>query len=273
MTTQTNIPDLRGKIKIAFFDIDETLIVKDEDYLPDSVHLVMQGLKANGIIPAIASGRALCSFPPKIKALVEQHGLELFVTMNGQYVRFQDKVIEKHPIPTEKIHEVTEFFKAHNIDYAFVSESDFCVSNITDFARAALDPLKTAYHIEPDYYLRHDVYQILPFYDESLDDFVSNSGVLGGLKTVRWHENSVDLFDAQGSKARGIQAVINHFGLKAENVIAFGDEMNDFEMMQMVGTGVAMGNGNPKLQAVADYVTDHIKENGLYNFLKKANLI
>ncbi len=147
------------------------------------------------------------------------------------------------------------------------------MSNITDFARAALDPLKTDYHIEPDYYLHHEVYQILPFYDETLDTFIADSGILGNLKTVRWHENSVDLFDAAGSKARGIQDVVNYFGLTLDNVMAFGDEMNDFEMIQLVGTGVAMGNANPKLKAVANFVTDHIKDDGIYHFLKKANLI
>ncbi len=44
------IPNYRNQIKIVFFDIDETLIVKNKDYLPESVLPAMRQLKANGII-------------------------------------------------------------------------------------------------------------------------------------------------------------------------------------------------------------------------------
>ncbi|MDO4430740.1 MAG: Cof-type HAD-IIB family hydrolase [Lonepinella koalarum] len=263
----------RDQIKIVFFDIDETLLVKDKDYIPSSVIPALKALKANGITPAIATGRTNNTFPPKIKQLVEEVGIELFVTMNGQRVHYQGEVIAKYPIPKAKIAQIIRFLEAHHIEYGFVSESGIFVSNITEKVSGALDPLRTHYQQDKDYYLSHDVFQILPFYDVKQDKLVENSGILEGLQVIRWNENSVDLFDAQGSKARGIQDALNHFGLVMENAMAFGDGLNDIEMLKSVGVGVAMGNAHENVKKAATHVTDHIESHGIAHFLQKTGLI
>lgn len=58
-----------------------------------------------------------------------------------------------------------------------------------------------------------------------------------------------------------------------QNVMAFGDGLNDIEMLTIAGVGVAMGNAHQDLKAIADHVTLHIEEDGIYSFLKKAKLI
>ena len=93
-----NTPNYRDQIKIVFFDIDETLIVKEKDYLSDSVYPAIQKLKANGILPAIATGRTPHSFPPKIRSLIAETGIDIIVAMNGQYVTYRGEVVAKHPI-------------------------------------------------------------------------------------------------------------------------------------------------------------------------------
>lgn len=267
------IPNLRDKIKIVFFDIDETLIMKFEDILPDSVLPVIRKLKQNGIIPAIATGRSRCSLPTKIKALIAEEPIELFVTMNGQFSVFQNKVIEKHPIPTEKVQHLVDFFDAQQIDYAFVSDNNVAVSKITAKQKSALDPILTDYIVDKDYFKHNEVFQLLPFYDQSQDELVKNANILDGLRVVRWDKDSVDLFDAEGSKARGIASAIKQLGFEMENVMAFGDGLNDLEMLSTVGVGVAMGNARDELKKVADFVTDRIEDHGIYNFLVKAGLI
>ncbi|EIJ68995.1 Cof-type HAD-IIB family hydrolase [Pasteurella bettyae] len=267
------IANLRDQIKIVFFDIDETLIMKFEDILPDTVLPAIRKLKQNGIIPAIATGRSRCSLPTKIKQLIAEEPIELFVTMNGQLAVFKDQTIEKHPIPTAKVQKLVDFFDAHNISYAFVSDDDVAVSEINPKQQSALDPILTDYIVDKDYFKHHEVFQLLPFYDESQDELVTNAGILDGLRVVRWDKDSVDLFDAEGSKARGIAAAIKKLGFQMENVMAFGDGLNDLEMLSTVGVGVAMGNAHEDLKKVANYVTDRIENDGIYNFLIKSNLI
>ena len=55
--------------------------------------------------------------------------------------------------------------------------------------------------------------------------------------------------------------------------MAFGDGGNDKEMLSHVAVSVAMGNANEDLKALADYVTDDVDHDGVYNALKHFNLI
>ncbi|MFC0308619.1 Cof-type HAD-IIB family hydrolase [Gallibacterium trehalosifermentans] len=255
---------LKNPIKIIFFDIDETLYVKDKAILPDTIPTVIRSLKKKGIIPAIATGRARCAFPEKIDQLIKEEGIELFVTINGQYNSYQNQVIAKHPIAKQDIERIIQFLQQHQIEYAFVGNEDIAVSNITPQLKQALDPITTRYFIDTDYYLTHDIFQLLLFYPAEQDQFIAESGILGEqFKTVRWHEYSVDCLVATGSKASGIDAVVEHFGLTIDNVMAFGDGLNDIEMISHVGTGVAMGNAHPSLKELANYITEDIEHNGV----------
>ena len=57
------------KIKIIFFDIDDTLRVKDTGYIPESIKTVFKQLKEKGILTGIASGRGIFGVVPELKAL------------------------------------------------------------------------------------------------------------------------------------------------------------------------------------------------------------
>ncbi|MFZ7201840.1 Cof-type HAD-IIB family hydrolase [Avibacterium avium] len=263
----------RQAIRAVFFDIDDTLFRKHNGFFPESARLAIQKLQDNGILVGIATGRTRCAFPEKINQMIAQQGIDAFVTMNGQYAVYQNEVIEKHPIPTEKVQKLVDFFDAQQIAYAFVASDKVCVSEITPRLKEALDPITTKYQVDKTFFKHNEVFQVLAFYAEDQDELVAQAHILDDLKTVRWHENSVDIFDAEGSKARGIAAIAHHLGFSMENVMAFGDGLNDIEMLSLVGVGVAMGNGHDTLKALANYVTDHLEEDGIYNFLVKSGLI
>jgi len=55
--------------------------------------------------------------------------------------------------------------------------------------------------------------------------------------------------------------------------MAIGDGENDLDMMEFAGISVAMGNAVPSVKAAADYVTDDVDHDGIYNALKHFNLI
>ena len=64
----------------------------------------------------------------------------------------------------------------------------------------------------------------------------------------------IDAMQAGVSKATGIAQLMDHYGIAPEEVMAFGDSMNDYEIIRLVGCGCAMANGRPALRAVADRV-------------------
>ncbi|MFL6555889.1 MAG: Cof-type HAD-IIB family hydrolase, partial [Bacillus sp. (in: firmicutes)] len=75
------------------------------------------------------------------------------------------------------------------------------------------------------------------------------------------------------NKGSGIQVVLNQLGISKECSIAFGDGMNDKEMLQNVGESFAMGNGHPDLFQYAKHRTTEVTNAGIYNGLKMLGLV
>ena len=70
-----------------------------------------------------------------------------------------------------------------------------------------------------------------------------------------------------------IEKLLAHYGLDRAQAIAFGDGNNDIEMLQAVGTGVAMANASAQLKAVADDVCGDVAEDGIYHYCRAHGLI
>ena len=76
-----------------------------------------------------------------------------------------------------------------------------------------------------------------------------------------------DVITKEVSKANGIQALLDYYQKDWSDIVAFGDSMNDYEMLQKAGNGIAMGNAVDNLKEVADYVTKSIEEDGVSDAL------
>ena len=90
---------------------------------------------------------------------------------------------------------------------------------------------------------------------------------------TKWHSRGIDICAADGGKEQGIMHLLERYGLKREEIVAFGDAENDIEMLQYAGIGVAMGNATEAAKAAADYVTADIDDDGIWKALKKLELI
>ena len=79
----------------------------------------------------------------------------------------------------------------------------------------------------------------------------------------------VNILKAGVSKAQGIADLAAHFGLGMEDVIAFGDDRNDLELLQRAGTGVAMGNSRPEILEQIPLHTLSNEEDGVAVYLRR----
>lgn len=75
------------------------------------------------------------------------------------------------------------------------------------------------------------------------------------------------------NKATGIRDVVEFLHMSQADTIGFGDGQNDFDMLRYCDVGVAMGNSSDEVKAVADIVTDDIKEDGLKNAMVHLGLV
>ena len=75
------------------------------------------------------------------------------------------------------------------------------------------------------------------------------------------------------SKGFGIRFICDRLGVPIEDTYAFGDSMNDREMLLAAGTAIVMGNGSDKAKSMADYVTTALEQDGIWNACEHFGLV
>lgn len=81
--------------------------------------------------------------------------------------------------------------------------------------------------------------------------------------------NLIEIMDKSVSKLNAIMWVAKEEHIDSKCVMAFGDDLNDFEIINGVGMGVAMGNGHKQLKAIADIITLSNEDDGVAVVLEK----
>jgi Cof subfamily protein (haloacid dehalogenase superfamily) len=255
-------------MKIVFFDIDGTLLDHDKK-LPNSTKVAVKQLQANGVFVAIATGRSPFMFEPIRKEL----GIDTFVSFNGQYVVFENEVVYRNPLKRTEIKKLHEAADRNQTPLVFMNEA-VMKSSVANNRRVeeALASLKFPHpDVKVDFYEESDIYQALLFCTEEEEKPFTSQ--YNQFRFIRWHEYSTDVLPSGGSKAEGIKILMDRVGFKLDEVYAFGDGLNDVEMLQVVGNGVAMGNAPQIVKKQADYVTRAVDEEGIYYGLKQLKLI
>lgn len=254
--------------KILFFDVDGTLFTTEKK-LPASAKEAVFKAKENGHEIAIATGRS----PFMIKDLLQELDIQTYVTFNGQYVVHKGEVVYTNGVEKKTLSKIIAFGETRNEPVVFLDDQQMIASVAGNEAiLESINSLKFPYPaVDPQFYLHNEVYQTLIFV-EGKDEHLYRQQ-FPEVNFVRWHKYSCDILPKGGSKAKGIQALLEKAGRSANDVIAFGDGLNDIEMMQYAGFSVAMGNGHDEVKRLASYVAGHVDEDGLAIAMKDLGLI
>ncbi|MGG1214884.1 Cof-type HAD-IIB family hydrolase [Micromonospora provocatoris] len=254
--------------KILFFDVDGTLY-NSEKILPASAKEALLEARRKGYEIAIATGRA----PFMIQSLLEELDINTYVTFNGQYVVYRGEVVYTNGVDRDELAKIIAFGEARNEPVVFLDDKRMIASvGEHNMVSESLETLKYPYpELDSSYYMQNDVYQTLIFMEEKDEHLYEEA--FPNVQFVRWHPYSCDILPKGGSKAAGIEKVLAKMGLTLEDAFAFGDGINDIEMLEAVGTGVAMGNGHERVKAVASHITDHVDADGLAKAMRYLKII
>jgi Cof subfamily protein (haloacid dehalogenase superfamily) len=254
--------------KIVFLDIDGTLVNEDKQVPADTIEAIRE-LQSRGVEAVIATGRAPYFFKP----LAELLGINSFVSLNGAYVVYKGQPLYKRIIPRASLEVLVNHAAKHNHSLVFEG-GDVFFSNVDNHPHVveAVSSLKVDLPgFNADYWRTADIYQVFLHCLEE-DEHLYHQA-LPDLRLVRWHRTAMDVLPLDGSKAQGIEAMLQHLNISPEQAVAFGDGLNDKEMLTHVGLGIAMGNSHEELKPFADYVTTSVDDNGIRNGLNYAGLI
>lgn len=248
--------------KIIFFDIDDTLCRLGK--LPDNNLRVLQRLHEEKPCKlAIATGRSLAMLPADIRRLLDLGYFDSLISANGQYNMLGSEVISHYPLNQADAAALVAICRRFGLAYQQLSAHHVAWSApVAHFENA--QKTFSGCVLDPDYYLRHSIYQFSIFLPEQEEqpEIVAAFEDLG-FHLARWHKGGADILPAQGSKARGIADICQALDIQPSETMAFGDGLNDMEMLQAVGIGIAMGNAWEALKAAADYVTGSVEESGI----------
>lgn len=245
-------------IKLVAFDIDGTL--RDRDYIPESTREALQQLKENGIQLVLCTGR--CEF--EIKSLWEQLNIDWAITCNGTHIGHRGETIMANAFPKETVQHWLQIAKSHGHALLLTGAKGMFLSQKDDhyFRRAQVE----IGWLEPELISCNeslpDIYQCIVFCDEA-----EQGMYLGGhpenYYTHKWRTWAMDINPGGINKAVGLRKLLDYLHISPLEAAAFGDGLNDFEMLTSVHMGIAMGNASDELQRKARYVTKSIYENGI----------
>ena len=263
--------------KAIFFDIDGTLINirKHHTKITLPVKRAIQELRAAGHHTFIASGRPWAYLDPE---LTESGLFDGFVIMNGAIVILDGEVIFRQDMPAETIRDMVKLAEAKGVEY--ILESHPYV-----YLREEFKGLENVYRnidIDVEKFVRQfDLSDVkagkleflcdTPGADGLFDKLLSWPGVTGLIDPTLL--KYMELYAADISKATGIQRALEYMNIPIENSYAFGDGLNDLEMMGTVGHALVMGNAGPELKALAEHVLPTVDEDGvaegIYRYILK----
>lgn len=255
-------------VKIIFFDIDGTLVNPRTGQVSDKTIYALTRLQERGIKLCISTGRAPFELPDfgPLK-------FDAFCTYNGSLCCTDSGILHSNPIVPADVAQVLKNAASIGRPVSVAVRTRLAANgwdqDLADYYQLAGLELTPA--ADFDAACQEDVYQIMLGCREAEHPAIIR-GVQGVKIAVSW-DRAVDVIPAASGKGTAILKVLEHFGLDASQALAFGDSQNDLEMLQAVGTGVAMGNATPEAKAVADQVCGSVYENGIYHYCITNGLI
>lgn len=259
---------MKSHVKIAFFDIDGTLIDMNTKVITEKMLYTLGQLRERGILICIATGRSPVGLP-KFEGLT----FDAYLTFNGACCYNEKEKIFSNPLRREDVQTIlSNAAKMHRP--VSIATADRLAANGRDRDLAeyyAFSKMKLEVAEDFEQAAREEIFQIMMGCRESEYGLILENTV--NAKIAAWWDRAADIIPADGGKGVGVRKILEYYHIPREDAIAFGDGDNDMEMLEAVGTGVAMENASDRLKAAADDLCGHVAADGIYYYCVRRGLI
>ena len=259
-------------IKIIFSDMDGTLLTS-ENKLPAGFDEIIAELKKRGVIFAPASGRQYFSL---LKTFTQYKDEFIFLADNGTLVMRHGEEMFSQPMKNDIALEMLyEAAKIKNILRVYCGKKNAYIQDFQDTPeyRAQLAKYYTHNEVIKVWAEIDDVVIKLAFFDNNhnADENIYQKlkRFNGEVQVILSSDEWVDVMMPGVNKGSAVRKVQQMLDIKPEECAAFGDYLNDYEMLQSVGYSFAMSNAHPNLKKVAKFETVSNDEGGVLVGIKK----
>ncbi len=250
-------------------DIDHTLLPY-KGHVSDQDKKSLQELHRSGVTVVLATGRATASTQLIMDRIFTDEPPDYAICYNGSQVldvKRNENLVYRTLDPAT-IAELSAWCRENGAWLQGYEEGGFVVEQDTSYVRAYAESSGMRYTVVDnlsEYVTPHGGSPKLVCHDVQ-ERLVHHDTVLREISNGRWTVVTsmpifLELLPPDTNKGTAIHTLAEHLGYRLEEVIAVGDNLNDIEMIQRVGMGIAVANAVPELKEVAGAVTERDEHN------------
>ena len=250
------------EIKMIAVDLDGTLF-RDDKTVSDRTVATLKKCREKGIKVVYATARGQGA-----DALVSRDVFDGFVRMNGAVAYAEDTLIHRKLISTTTAKKFLLTADSARIQIA-VEIDGWSYSNF-DFPQEWGTIFTNSYEIIDFSTLDAEIEKIwaMPRSESEID--ILKSHLPQGLYLITTRDDYFTMvLHEEAKKSNAIEALAKHWNICTSQIVAFGDDVNDLDMLKHCGIGVAMGNAVDEVKNVADYICDTNENDGIAKWLEE----
>ena len=268
---------MKLKPRIIAMDLDDTLL-KHDLTISDHTVDVLQQCMSRGILVALASGRAPEAMYPYAKRIGIDNRKSYIVANNGSQILISDtrELVYERFLPEDIAIEAFRLTVAAGLSCHIYDDTTIYVSRETEYSERdfRLSGLKPVVPDDFEEVIRRGVYKlVIPGHPEFVTPVEAEFKVLFRDRSTVFVSKPffMEVLPLNAGKGEALQEIAETFlGFSAEDVMAFGDSMNDESMIRYAGLSVAMINSRKEILDLAKFITDRTNDDdGIADFLEK----
>lgn len=266
--------------RMVVTDLDGTLL-NDQKQVSDGNIKAIKRLKDKNVMFVMATGRSDVMTRPYTSKI---QNADIVIGCDGAIIRNirTGQILYENHISKEACHETFEICRKHGLDY-YVFAKDELVSDDPQNERFVIHqkfnqtvkkeeqiPMQIVEDLDR-YVDDHIVYKIVVSHNDTnyLDEVAKVIKKQTDADAIRSGKRVLAVKARGVSKAEAIKKLAQVLDISIKDIIAFGDEVNDMEMLKLVGLGIAMENADDVVKEAADLIAGNNDEDGVGKELDK----
>lgn len=256
-------------IKAVFFDIDGTFF----DHITGRV--LLESRKAAELLQK--NGYKVCLCSGRTKEMSEQLGVLQMFPWDGfvggagvSVYNEKAELIHECCFSQKQAKQIFALGKQHTICIHSHGKYEFMTLPLNAYSQKVFEDFHCQIPIVRDWH--GETMVALSAYEKKGFDW-SMFAAIEGIEVQQPCDTGVDFMLKNVSKASGIRVLMDAWGFEPDAYMAFGDSINDVEMLQEARVGVAMGNATEELKSYADAVIGPSDEPSIYLYLKQQHML
>lgn len=259
------------RYKVLFLDIDGTILKPDHTY-DESTKYAIREAQRQGVEVFLATGRPL----HEIRPLAQELNVDSFIGYNGALAIYQEKTIVNEPINHQIIEQFIQIASENGHEMVlYTSDSNY----FTSLEHPAVENFIEMFQLKNNKTYTEEVANkilgatLINLKTSSPEPYEFDPAFHFSQVNIEGLMDCYDVIRDSVNKGEAINKILAIMDIDSNDAIAFGDGMNDKEMLQTVGESFAMGNAHPKLFSYAKHTTLTVSENGIFHGLQSLGIV